>query len=67
MADIGTTTPSIPLLRGPSDALAAGPNASNLAAAARQRHPIDRLQRGEERDRARRLRGRRRRDSLRRP
>ncbi|KAL7550714.1 hypothetical protein ACHAWF_013930 [Thalassiosira exigua] len=38
-------TNSIPVMRKPSDAMSAGLNASNLAASAMQRHPIDRMQR----------------------
>ncbi|KAL7469822.1 hypothetical protein ACHAXS_010069 [Conticribra weissflogii] len=39
------TGSSIPVMRKPSDAMSAGLNSSNLAAAAVQRHPIDRMQR----------------------
>ena len=38
---------SIPVMRKPTDAMSAGLNSSNLAASAMQRHPIDRMQRGE--------------------
>ena len=38
---------SIPVMRKPADAMSKGLNSSNLAAAALQRHPIDRMQRGE--------------------
>ena len=38
---------SIPVMRKPSDAMSNGLNSSNLAASAMQRHPIDRMQRGE--------------------
>jgi hypothetical protein len=38
---------SIPVMRKPADAMSKGLNSSNLAAAAVQRHPIDRMQRGE--------------------
>ena len=38
---------SIPVMRKPADAMTTGLNSSNLAAAAMQRHPIDRMQRGE--------------------
>lgn len=33
-------------MRKPADAMSKGLNSSNLAAAALQRHPIDRMQRG---------------------
>mmetsp|Transcript_28230 Transcript_28230/g.42511 ORF Transcript_28230/g.42511 Transcript_28230/m.42511 type:complete len:142 (-) Transcript_28230:162-587(-) len=36
---------SIPVMRKPADAMSKGLNSSNLAAAALQRHPIDRMQR----------------------
>eukprot|EP00579_Thalassiosira_antarctica_P019360 CAMPEP_0201953972 /NCGR_PEP_ID=MMETSP0904-20121228/2123_1 /ASSEMBLY_ACC=CAM_ASM_000553 /TAXON_ID=420261 /ORGANISM="Thalassiosira antarctica, Strain CCMP982" /LENGTH=145 /DNA_ID=CAMNT_0048497915 /DNA_START=54 /DNA_END=491 /DNA_ORIENTATION=- len=36
---------SIPVMRKPADELSTGLNASNLAAQAMQRHPIDRMQR----------------------
>eukprot|EP01083_Nonionella_stella_P126818 384098_1 len=36
---------SIPVMRKPSDAMSTGLNSNNLAAAAMQRHPIDRMQR----------------------
>lgn len=39
---------SIPVMRKPTDAMSTGLNSSNLAASAMQRHPIDRMQRGEE-------------------
>jgi hypothetical protein len=37
---------SIPVMRSPADLMNHGPNSDNLAAAAVQMHPIDRLQRG---------------------
>lgn len=37
---------SIPVMRKPADAMSKGLNSSNLAAAAQQRHPIDRMQKG---------------------
>mmetsp|Transcript_14913 Transcript_14913/g.31230 ORF Transcript_14913/g.31230 Transcript_14913/m.31230 type:complete len:98 (+) Transcript_14913:76-369(+) len=40
------TGSSIPVMRKPSDAMSAGLNSANLASAAVQRHPIDRMQRG---------------------
>ena len=38
---------SIPVMRSPVDLMNDGPNSDNLAAAAVQSHPIDRMQRGE--------------------
>jgi len=38
---------SIPIMRKPVDEMSTGLNSSNLAASAMQRHPIDRMQRGE--------------------
>jgi hypothetical protein len=40
-------TSSIPVMRKPVDLLSNGLNSNNLASAAVQRHPIDRMQRGE--------------------
>lgn len=37
---------SIPIMRSPADLMNNGPNSDNLAAAAVQMHPIDRMQRG---------------------
>ena len=37
---------SIPVMRCPTDLMTKGPNGDNLAAAAIQTHPIDRMQRG---------------------
>ncbi len=39
-------TSSIPVMRKPVDLLSNGLNSNNLASAAVQRHPIDRMQRG---------------------
>jgi hypothetical protein len=38
---------SIPIMRYPNDIMTEGPNSDNLAAAAIQSHPVDRMQRGE--------------------
>ena len=37
---------SIPVMRSPANLMNDGPNSDNLAAAAVQAHPIDRMQRG---------------------
>eukprot|EP00567_Pseudictyota_dubia_P012142 CAMPEP_0197435752 /NCGR_PEP_ID=MMETSP1175-20131217/3288_1 /TAXON_ID=1003142 /ORGANISM="Triceratium dubium, Strain CCMP147" /LENGTH=147 /DNA_ID=CAMNT_0042964865 /DNA_START=151 /DNA_END=594 /DNA_ORIENTATION=- len=37
--------PSIPMMRSPAHVMARGPNGDNLAAQARQIHPVDRMQR----------------------
>ena len=42
-----SSSSSIPVMRSPNDLMANGPNSDNLAAAAIQTHPVDRMQRGE--------------------
>ena len=46
-ATVTNMSNSIPVMRKPADTMSKGLNSSNLAAAAVQRHPIDRMQRGE--------------------
>jgi len=41
-------TSSIPVMRSPADLMSLGPNSDNLAAAAVQAHPIDRMQRSQQ-------------------